>query len=125
MLLRREGPYVKKAKEDLHSIVTGIRQQKGRIHLQVGEPLRADEVGAAASADRNERYQVLRGTLDRRIVGGYRLWKTNYMACDLLEGGSRWAAAGMYTPAEKGRRIWWCRSSGRSPYSWSSTDGSR
>ena len=100
VLLRREGPYVKKEKEDLHSILTGIRQQKGRIHLQVGEPLRADEVAAAARADRNERYQVLRGTLDRRIVGGYRLWKTNYMACDLLEGGSRWAAAGMYTPAE-------------------------
>ena len=100
VLLRREGPYVKKAKEDLHSILTGIRQQKGRIHLQVGEPLRADEVGAAASADRNERYQVLRGTLDRRIIGGYQLWKTNYMADDLQRGCTKWADAGMYTAAE-------------------------
>ncbi|MBO6239208.1 MAG: 1-acyl-sn-glycerol-3-phosphate acyltransferase, partial [Bacteroidales bacterium] len=38
VLLRREGPYVKKEKEDLHSILTGIRQQKGHIHLQIGEP---------------------------------------------------------------------------------------
>ena len=100
VLLRREGPYVKKEKEDLHSILTGIRQQKGRIHLEVGEPLRADEVAAAASADRNERYQALRATLDRRIVGGYHLWKTNYMADDLLGGTTRWAEAGKYTPAE-------------------------
>ena len=100
LLLRREGPYKKKPKEDLHSILTGIRQQKGRIHLEVGEPLRADEIAAAASADRNERYQALRATLDRRIVGGYHLWKTNYMADDLLGGTTRWAEAGKYTPAE-------------------------
>jgi Glycerol-3-phosphate O-acyltransferase len=98
VLLRREGPYVKKETEDLHSILTGIRQQKGHIHLEIGEPLRAEEIAVAAHADKNERYHILRDVLDRRIVGGYKLWKTNYMAHDLLHGDARYKA--MYTAAE-------------------------
>lgn len=98
VLLRREGPYVKKETEDLHSILTGIRQQKGHIHLEIGEPLRAAEIAAAARADKNERYHLLRDVLDRRIVGGYKLWKTNYMAHDLLHGDARYKA--VYTDAE-------------------------
>ena len=101
VLLRRQGPYVKRPKEDLHSILTGIRQQKGRIHLEVGEPLTPEEIAAASQAGGNERYTLLREALDRRILGGYRLWKTNYMAHDLLHGSGRWADAGVYTAAER------------------------
>ena len=101
VLLRREGPYVKRPKEDLHSILTGIRQQKGHIHLEVGEPLTAEEIAAAAQAGGNERYTMLREALDRRILSGYRLWKTNYIAHDLLHGSDRWATAGVYTADER------------------------
>ena len=100
VLLRRQGPYVKRPKEDLHSILTGIRQQKGHIHLEVGEPLTQEEIAAASQAGGNERYTRLREALDRRILGGYKLWKTNYMAHDLLHGSERWAEAGVYTAAE-------------------------
>ena len=98
VLLRREGPYVKKETEDLHSILTGIRQQKGHIHLEIGEPLRAEEIAAAAREDKNERYHLLRQVLDHRIIGGYKLWKTNYMAHDLLHGDARYATK--YTAAD-------------------------
>ena len=101
VLLRRQGPYVKRPKEDLHSILTGIRQQKGHIHLEVGEPLTPEEIAAASQVGGNERYTLLREALDRRIVGGYRLWKTNYIAHDLLNGSDRWAEAGVYTAAER------------------------
>ena len=97
VLLRREGPYVKKPKEDLHSILTGIRQQKGHIHLTIGEPLTAEEIAVASRADKNERYQIIRHTLDHRITGGYKLWKTNYMAHDLLYRKIQYAEAGMYS----------------------------
>ena len=100
VLLRREGPYVKKKKEDLHSILTGIRQQKGHIHLEIGAPLSAEEIAAAARHDKNERYQAIRHTLDRRIIGGYRLWKTNYMAHDLLNGKTEFLEAGRDTPQD-------------------------
>ncbi len=89
LLISREGPYVKKPKEDLHSILTGIRQNKGHIHLNVGKPLTGEEIAEAAALNGNDRYQHLRGILDERIRGGYKLWKTNYMGYDLMNGTTR------------------------------------
>ncbi len=96
VLLRREGPYTKKPKEDLHSILTGIRQQKGHIHLEIGEPLSAEEIAEASKCEKNDRYQAIRHALDLRIIDGYKLWQTNYMAHDLLYGKHEFADAGMY-----------------------------
>ena len=36
--------------------------------------------------------------MDRRIIQGYKLWKTNYMAYDIVNGGGKYASA--YTPEE-------------------------
>ena len=88
LLLSREAPYVKKPKEDLHSILTGIRQQKGHIHLNIGKPLTEEEIHSASEHAGNDRYQLLRGILDQRIRKGYKLWKTNYMGYDLMNGTS-------------------------------------
>ena len=97
VLLRREGPYVKKEDEDLHSILTGIRQAKGHIHLEIEEPLTAEEIFEASKCEKNDRYQSIRHLLDRRIIAGYKLWKTNYMAHDLLYDKREFAEAGKYT----------------------------
>ena len=97
VLLRREGPYVKKEDEDLHSILTGIRQAKGHIHLEIEEPLTAEEIFEASKCEKNDRYQSIRHLLDRRIIAGYKLWKTNYMARDLLNDKREFAEAGKYT----------------------------
>ena len=100
VLLRRRGPYVKKKNEDLRSILTGIRQPKGHIHLEIGAPLTAEEIAAAAQEKKNDRYQALCRILDRRILGGYRLWKTHYMAHDLLHGKTEFLDAGRYDAAD-------------------------
>ena len=97
VLLRREGPYVKKEDEDLHSILTGIRQAKGHIHLEIEAPLTPEEIHEASKCEKNDRYQSIRHLLDRRIIAGYKLWKTNYMAHDLLYGKREFAEAGKYT----------------------------
>ncbi len=97
VLLRREGPYVKKEDEDLHSILTGIRQAKGHIHLEIEEPLTAEEIFEASKCEKNDRYQSIRHLLDRRIIAGYKLWKTNYMAHDLLYEKREFAEAGKYS----------------------------
>ena len=90
LLIKKEngGKYVKKPKEDTHSILTGIRQRKGHIHLTIGEPVSKDELKAieAEGNSTNERLQALCRLMDRRIVGGYRLYKTNYMGYDLMNG---------------------------------------
>ena len=90
-LKQRDGKYEKKPKEDLHSILTGIRQNKGHIHLSIGKPLTEDEILEAASWKGNDRYQAIRHILDERIRSGYKLWKTNYMAYDLMNGCSEYS----------------------------------
>ena len=97
VLLRREGPYVKKEDEDLHSILTGIRQPKGHIHLEIEAPLTPEEIHEASKCEKNDRYQSIRHLLDRRIIAGYKLWKTNYMAHDLLYDKREFAEAGKYS----------------------------
>lgn len=85
-----EGKYVKKKNEDLHSILTGIRQMKGHIHLNFGKPLTEEEITEASKCSGNDRYQAIRHLMDARIREGYKLYKTNYMAWDLLHEDSRY-----------------------------------
>ncbi|MBQ9309952.1 MAG: 1-acyl-sn-glycerol-3-phosphate acyltransferase [Bacteroidales bacterium] len=85
------GTYKKKGNEDMHSILTGIRQWKGGIHLSVGEPLTEEEIDKASWYEKNDRYQAIRRILDERIISGYKLWKTNYMAYDMMTGGCRFS----------------------------------
>lgn len=87
----RDGEYHKKDKEDLHSILTGIRQKKGRIHLNFCKPLGADAIARASVLKGNERYQSLMRELDRSICEAYRLWPNNYIAFDLMTGGRKYA----------------------------------
>ena len=98
MLISRREKYVKTENEDLQSIMYGIKQQKGDIHLNIGEPLTRDEISLAAEADKNERYKVIRHIMDRRIIGGYKLWKTNYMAYDLVNHSFKYTDK--YSPEE-------------------------
>ncbi len=95
---RETGSYVKKTNEDLHSILTGIRQWKGRIHLCIGKPLSDVELTRASWYEKNDRYQAVLRCVDRHIIDGYKLWKTNYMGYDLMTGSDRFAE--MYTPED-------------------------
>lgn len=89
---RNGGKYRKRKGEDLHSILTGVKQAKGHIHLHIGAPLTDSEIEKASLLGGNERYHALMDTLDRRIHDGYMLYKTNYMAYDLLNGGKRYSS---------------------------------
>lgn len=89
------GPYVKGKKEDLHSIMVGIKQAKGNVHLEFGKPLTREEIELASEGAKNDRYQSIRHLMDRRIIEGYKLWKTNYIGYDLMTGGNKYAD--MYT----------------------------
>lgn len=83
-LISRTQKYVKGSREDLVSIMTGIEQQKGNIHLNIGSPLTHDEIEAASCCNKNDRYQAIRHAVDVRIIEGYKLWKTNYIGYDMV-----------------------------------------
>ena len=91
MVISRKRKYVKAEGEDFNSIVTGIMQQKGNIHMNIGTPLTSDEIAAAALCDKNDRYQLIRHAVDQRIIDGYKLWKNNYIAYDIANQGFKYS----------------------------------
>ena len=99
ILISRTQKYVKGENEDLHSILVGITQKKGNVHLNIGEPLREEEVEDASFCDnKNDRYQAIRHAVDKRVIEGYKLWNTNYMGYDLANRSYKYADR--YTPEE-------------------------
>ncbi len=77
------GQYKKENGEDLNSIISGITQQKGRIHFSVGIPLDNELHEIEENADHNIINRVTQ-LIDEQIYQNYYLWKTNYIAYELL-----------------------------------------
>ncbi|MBQ9410088.1 MAG: acyltransferase [Bacteroidales bacterium] len=98
ILISRTQKYVKSETEDLESIIQGIMQPKGNVHIQFGTPLTEEEIREASLCDKNDRYQSIRHAMDVRIIDGYRLWKTNYMAYDIVNGYGKYSSE--YTPED-------------------------
>ncbi len=90
-LISRTQKYVKGENEDLNSMITGIKQQKGDVHLHIGDSLTEQEIIIASKCEKNDRYQYIRHAVDFRVISGYRLHKTNYIAYDIVNGGQKYA----------------------------------
>ena len=99
LYISRRQKYVKAEGEDLKSILTGIVQPKGRVHIQFNEPITEQEVKAAAELDKNERFKALGTCMDNKIVANYKLWPNNYIAYDILNSTDEYACE--YTQQEK------------------------
>jgi hypothetical protein len=93
-------PYVKAQGEDLQSIITGITQQKGNVHLAFGTPI---DCAAFSDPLKREDMAAIATQIDAQIWREYRLWDTNYIGFDLLNGSSRFT--GCYDPATKDQFI--------------------
>lgn len=93
-------PYVKAKGEDLQSIITGLTQQKGRVHLAFGTPI---DITGFSDPLKREDIAAIATQIDAQVWREYRLWDTNYVAYDLLNGTKRFS--GCYEPALKERFI--------------------
>lgn len=98
LVISRKHKYVKAEGEDLNSIIVGIKQPKGNVHLNIGKPLTSEEIAEAAKCDKNDRYQLIRHAVDVRVIEGYKLWKNNYVAYDLANQSYKYSH--MYEPAD-------------------------
>ena len=103
LYISRRQKYVKGPMEDLNSTLTGIKQQKGNIHRNIGKPLTPEEIAVAALCDKNDRYQLIRHAVDIRVIEGYKLWKTNYIAYDMVNPGEKYRDR--YTVEEAGKFV--------------------
>ena len=79
--LRATGPYKKAKGEDMNSVLTGIMQPKGHVHLSINAPLTDEDIDRCSATDTP--FENLAALIDRRIITGYRLHPTNYLAYDL------------------------------------------
>jgi hypothetical protein len=91
-------PYQKEPREDLVSIITGITQQKGRIHLAACPTINRILSETDGLPSVNDKINKLAALMDSSIYAHFRLWPTHYIAYDLLQQGSKFAD--QYTTAE-------------------------
>lgn len=76
--------YVKAPGEDLNSILTGIKQPKGRIHVAFGKPIGEELSEIDKAPNENEKIKLLVNHIDKQIYHNYKLNPVNYIAYDLL-----------------------------------------
>ena len=93
------GTYQKRPDEDLQSIIAGITQPKGRIHLSIGKPVNQFLNKLEENDSINNKVTKLAEMIDAEMYRRYKLWPNNYIACDLLIG--RHDYNGFYTAIEK------------------------
>jgi len=97
LCISRHQKYEKKAGEDLNSILTGIKQPKGRVHFRpVVTEADLERMNDCASSMFYKRVAAL---IDRRICSAYRLFPNNFIAHDLRSGTETYAS--QYTAEQK------------------------
>jgi hypothetical protein len=96
--------YVKAPGEDMNSIVTGIKQHKGRIHMAIGKPIisELDEIEKSTSNE-NEKIKQLVSLIDEQLYNNYKLWPVNYIADDISNNSD--ANSSKYSRDEKDKFI--------------------
>ena len=99
LYMSRQQKYIKRPGEDVTSILTGITQEKGRVHFEVCPAIDKSELASLTGLTQNEFNFEVAQLVDSRINSHYRLWPNNYIAHDLLYGQTRYK--GLYTPEEK------------------------
>ncbi len=97
--ITRYQQYEKSPTEDLNSILHGITQKKGRIHLCVTESITDEELQFCDGFDKNQKFQKLAEIIDQRIYRHYKLWPNNYIAFDILHQTNQYA--GHYSAQQK------------------------
>jgi hypothetical protein len=85
LLKRQADPdFQKSEKDDLLSMVSGLKNQKGRIHIQFGAPIgRSALKGLSKEGNINDRLKRLADYIDYQIYSNYRLYPYNFIAYDL------------------------------------------
>lgn len=91
--------YTKKPGEDLNSILTGIVQPKGRVHIELCDPISHAELAKFENLTNNEYHKAVAQLLDSRINTAYRLYPNNYIAYDLRYGTTKYQDC--YTQEQK------------------------
>jgi len=85
LLKRQADPdFHKSEKDDLLSMVSGLKNQKGRIQIQFGAPINRSALKCLSKEGNiNDRLKRLAEYIDNQIYTNYKLFPNNYIAYDL------------------------------------------
>jgi 1-acyl-sn-glycerol-3-phosphate acyltransferase len=101
-LLQRQAnlDFQKTEIDDMLSMASGLKNQKGRIQIQFSTPISKEVLEEIAEEDNvNERLKRLAEYIDKQIYANYRLFPNNYIAYDSYFKCSKYAHN--YSPEEK------------------------
>jgi len=98
ILTRTEG-YEKKPEDDFKSILMGLKQNKGRVHVHFGTPITKKMMEGLAGTHRNDFFNNLAGLIDKQIIENYKLWPTSFISFDLSE--KKQGNSGNYSDEQK------------------------
>ncbi|HPB24714.1 MAG TPA: acyltransferase, partial [Bacteroidales bacterium] len=82
------GPYAKTKEADFQSMITGILGYKGRVEVSFSNPLTDKDFDTLNELHGNDFLKGLASIIDNRIYSAYKLWDTNFIAYDLLNGSA-------------------------------------
>lgn len=98
--LRRDVPGWKKtALDDVNSMRTGIMGYKGEVHYHCAPCIDGFLDNLSPDIPKTKVFDVIAEHIDKEIFRNYRLYPSNYIALDMLEGSE--AHAGRYTAEDK------------------------
>ena len=98
--LRRDVPGWKKtALDDVNSMRTGIMGYKGEVHYHCAPCIDGFLDNLSLDIPKTKVFDVIAEHIDKEIFRNYRLYPSNYIALDMLEGNE--AHAGRYTADDK------------------------
>ncbi|NEW84978.1 MAG: glycerol acyltransferase [Mariniphaga sp.] len=85
LLKRQADPdFHKTEKDDLLSMVSGLKNQKGRVQIHFSAPIDSNAVNSLSKEGNvNDRLKRLAEYIDKQIYTNYRLFPNNYIAYDL------------------------------------------
>ena len=99
--LRRDNPEWKKGKnDDVVSMQTGIMGFKGHVHYHCAPCIDEYLQQLPANTPKTEFFDIVAAHIDSEIHRNYRLYPSNYIAADMLDGTS-FAKEGKYTEADR------------------------
>jgi hypothetical protein len=79
-----ELPYEKTTEKDFKSMMQGIMGFKGNVHIGFGDTLSENDFSDTTELAYNDWVKAVAEMIDHQIYSLYQLWKTNYMAYDIL-----------------------------------------
>ncbi len=89
--LSRDNDYIKSKNEDFNSIIGGLINEKGRVHIAMGKPINDQIIDIdTTSINNNEFVNIVAELVDKQMHRDYKLWPSNYLAYDLLNNTSEY-----------------------------------